>query len=76
MRTLRLDGARGVVAPDRIADLVVFVPSEVRANATFALPRKPASGMRHVVIAGQGVVVDGRPTSARPGRVLRAPWAR
>lgn len=76
MRTLRLDGARGVVAVDHVADLVVFTPSEVRANATFAMPRKAATGMRHVVIAGRGVVVDGRRTSARPGRVLRAPWAR
>src|SRR5690606_23183047 len=74
-RTLRLDRDRGRVAPGLVADLLVFDPSEVHARATFTDPRRPASGMRHVVVAGEVVVRDGRRTAARPGRALRAPWA-
>lgn len=70
--TLRLGDDRGVVAPGAVADLVVFVPGEVRARATFTAPRLPATGMRHVVVAGQPVLLDGRATAARPGRALRA----
>jgi N-acyl-D-amino-acid deacylase len=76
MRTLRLDEARGRVVPGMIADLVVFAPADVRARATFAAPRAPSTGMRHVVVAGEAVVRDGRRTAARPGRALRAPWAK
>jgi N-acyl-D-amino-acid deacylase len=70
--TLRLGTDRGVIAPGAVADLVVFVPGEVRARATFTAPRVAATGMRHVVVAGQPVLLDGRATAARPGRALRA----
>lgn len=74
-RTLRLDGDRGRLAPGMVADLLVFDPAEVRARATFAQPRRAATGMQHVIVAGEPVVLAGRRTAARPGRALRAPWA-
>lgn len=61
----------GCVAPGCAADLVVFDPATVADRATFAEPRKLATGFRMVVVSGEVVREGDRATSARPGRVLR-----
>jgi N-acyl-D-amino-acid deacylase len=62
---------RGNVRVGQIADLAVFVPSEVHETATFTQPNRTATGMRHVLVAGEPVLVNGREKpGARPGRVL------
>jgi N-acyl-D-amino-acid deacylase len=43
---------RGRVAPGQHADLVVFDPALVRDEASYAEPRRPASGIRHVLVNG------------------------
>ncbi len=63
---------RGTLAPGKAADIVVFDPQEIRDRATYLAPCQQASGMTHVFVNGTAVVTDGRQTTSRPGRVLRA----
>jgi N-acyl-D-amino-acid deacylase len=69
-RRLRL-ADRGLVRVGYAADLVLFDPSTVRDTATHDDPRRQCDGIPYVYVNGVPVVEDGRPTGARPGRVLR-----
>jgi N-acyl-D-aspartate/D-glutamate deacylase/CubicO group peptidase (beta-lactamase class C family) len=62
---------RGRLAPGLAADLVVFDPERIRDQATPAEPTRRSDGIRFVVVNGQLVVDDGKPTATRPGRVLK-----
>lgn len=62
----------GRVAEALAADLVIFDPATVGSRATWDEPRGTATGVDTVVVNGQVVAQDGRPTDARPGRVIRA----
>ncbi|MFQ5696268.1 MAG: D-aminoacylase, partial [Terriglobia bacterium] len=62
---------RGRVARGQKADLGVFDPARVIDVATFADPHRYPTGIEHVLVNGAFVVEQGRPTGARPGRVLR-----
>jgi N-acyl-D-amino-acid deacylase len=61
---------RGVIAPGRRADLVLFDPKTVIDHSTFTEPEKLSEGIVMVTVNGQPVWEDGKPTGARPGRVL------
>ncbi|MGW1682013.1 N-acyl-D-amino-acid deacylase family protein [Saccharopolyspora sp. NPDC002376] len=63
---------RGILQPGRYADLVVFDPDTVIDHATFTAPARTPEGIVLVMVNGSAVVEDGRQTSARPGRLLRA----
>jgi N-acyl-D-amino-acid deacylase len=64
---------RGRILEGAIADLVAFDPETVADGATFREPTRPPVGIRHVVVAGRPVLVDGRQLDERrPGRVLLA----
>ena len=62
---------RGLVAEGMAADLVIFDPTTVGDQATWDEPRLPAVGIDAVVVNGQIVAEDGRPTGRLPGRVVR-----
>ena len=62
---------RGLLRPGAAADLVVFDPDAITDPATFADPHQYATGVRHVFVAGEPVLLDGEVTGARPGRALR-----
>ena len=62
---------RGLVRVGYAADLVLFDSEAVIDNATFDKPRRPSTGISHVVINGELVVDRGVRTAAIPGRVLR-----
>jgi N-acyl-D-amino-acid deacylase len=62
---------RGIIAPGKFADLVLFDPATVIDRATPAEPHAVSVGIERVWVNGQVVFVDGRATGARPGRVLR-----
>ncbi|MFD4993377.1 amidohydrolase family protein [Cellulosimicrobium cellulans] len=62
---------RGVVAPGAVADLALVDPDRVRDEATYEDPRRPASGVDDVLVAGVPVLRDGTLTDALPGRPLR-----
>ncbi|MGE0255656.1 MAG: amidohydrolase family protein [Alphaproteobacteria bacterium] len=62
---------RGTLRVGAWADLVLFDPATVADRATYEEPRRPAGGIALVAVNGEPVWRDGRPTGARPGRVLR-----
>src|SRR5712671_350939 len=68
-RTFGLAG-RGQIKEGFAADLVVFDADEVDEAATFARPIQPAKGIDTVIVNGAAVWKDGKPTGARPGRIL------
>ena len=55
------------------ADVVVFDPATVSDRATFADPRRFATGFEAVLVNGKAVLLRGAPTGERPGRVLYGP---
>ena len=64
---------RGLVRPGMMADLAIFDPATIADKATFEQPQQFAVGMRHVVVNGQPVLLDGKMTEARPGRAVHGP---
>jgi N-acyl-D-amino-acid deacylase len=62
---------RGRLAPGAAADVVVLDPQRVDDRATYERPYEFATGVRHVLVAGEAVVEAGEPTGAAPGRALR-----
>ncbi|MEK6245115.1 MAG: D-aminoacylase [Pseudomonadota bacterium] len=62
---------RGVLKEGAYADLCVFDADTVDEAVTFSQPIKPAKGIEAVITNGALVWQDGKPTGARPGRVLR-----
>jgi N-acyl-D-amino-acid deacylase len=61
---------RGVLAPGKAADLVVFDPDNVMDRGTYEDPRQYPTGIRHVIVNGILSVEDGQFTGQRGGRVL------
>jgi N-acyl-D-amino-acid deacylase len=62
---------RGVLKEGAFADLCVFDADTVDETATFARPIQPAKGIETVIVNGAITWRDGKPTGARPGRILR-----
>jgi N-acyl-D-amino-acid deacylase len=65
---------RGVLKTGYAADIVVFDAKKIDEAATFDKPIKPAKGIETVVVNGEIVWRKGRPTGARPGRILKRGW--
>jgi N-acyl-D-amino-acid deacylase len=61
---------RGVIAPNKYADLVLFDPATVADRATTAEPRATSVGIDTVWVNGDVVFRDGNSSGAHPGRVL------
>lgn len=62
---------RGRLAPGARADVVLLDPQTVQDVATYEDPRRPATGIDDVLVAGVPVLAGGQPTGATPGRALR-----
>ncbi|MGH9658078.1 MAG: N-acyl-D-amino-acid deacylase family protein, partial [Bryobacteraceae bacterium] len=62
---------RGLLRPGMMADVVVFDAATVADKATFSEPHQYAVGFRHVVVNGRAVVLEGKLTDERPGRVIK-----
>jgi N-acyl-D-aspartate/D-glutamate deacylase len=63
--------SRGLLREGYAADVVVFGPERVRANATYDEPRQFPDGIEHVIVNGVAVIARGVHTGAAPGRALR-----
>ncbi len=61
---------RGRVKEGCAADLVVFDARSVDEAASFEKPKQAAKGIELVIVNGEPVWRDGKPTGARPGQVL------
>ena len=62
---------RGVLKSGMAADITVFDAGEIDEAATFAKPIQPAKGIDTVIVNGAIIWREGKPTGARPGKVLR-----
>ena len=62
---------RGIVREGFFADLVIFDPATIGERATYENGHQLSTGVPWVLVNGVPVVADGRPTGAKPGRVLR-----
>jgi N-acyl-D-amino-acid deacylase len=63
----------GLVREGFRADLVLFDPAQVQDLATFEDPHQLSRGFDVVLVDGRFVRDGGRPTGARPGRILYGP---
>ena len=59
---------RGVIREGAFADITIFDAGRVAEAATFAKPIQPALGIDTVIVNGEPVWREGKPTGARPGR--------
>jgi N-acyl-D-amino-acid deacylase len=62
---------RGLVKEGYRADLVLFNADTILDVATFAVPERPAAGIRTVLVNGQFGVDEGKATRKRAGRTVR-----
>jgi N-acyl-D-amino-acid deacylase len=62
---------RGLLREGYAADLVLFDPQRVVDKATYQQPHQFSEGFDLVLVNGHAVVEQGKPTGARPGRVIR-----
>jgi N-acyl-D-amino-acid deacylase len=62
---------RGVLKKGMAADIAIFDAGEIDEAATFAKPIQPAKGIDSVIVNGAIVWREGKPTGARPGKVLK-----
>ncbi|MFB3827910.1 MAG: amidohydrolase family protein [Bryobacteraceae bacterium] len=62
---------RGLLRPGMKADIAVFDPAVIADRATFTQPHQYAVGVHHVLVNGKPILLDGKMTEERPGRVLR-----
>ncbi|TAK81766.1 MAG: D-aminoacylase [Betaproteobacteria bacterium] len=61
---------RGVLKEGYAADIVIFDENEIEDAASFEKPIQPAKGIDTVIVNGALVWSGGKPSGARPGRVL------
>ncbi len=64
---------RGLLKEGMFADVVAFDPATVGDRATFEEPHRYSVGMKHVLVNGTPVLVDGEHIGTRPGRALYGP---
>jgi len=65
---------RGRIATDFYADLVLFDPSRIKDQATFANPHVFSTGILQVWVNGRCCYDHGRLTGERGGCVLKSTW--
>lgn len=62
---------RGVLQAGAVADIAVLDPATIQDHATFEAPHQYATGVQHVFVSGEAVLLNGEVTDRRPGKVLR-----
>jgi N-acyl-D-amino-acid deacylase len=61
---------RGIIREGAFADITLFNASTIEDAATYADPILPSIGIKTVLVNGIVAWQDGKPSGARPGRVL------
>lgn len=62
---------RGVLQPDKAADVVIFDPQTIHERSSYEDPRQFPAGIPYVFVNGQPVIAAGRLTGACPGQLLQ-----
>lgn len=62
---------RGLLAPNKFADVIAFDPRTFADRATYEQPTLLAVGMKYVIVNGVVTVDNGAYNAALPGRVLK-----
>ena len=62
---------RGILAPGKAADIVLFDAAKIQDTATTAQPTSPPLGIPAVFVNGVPVVENGQITGAHPGVILK-----
>jgi N-acyl-D-amino-acid deacylase len=62
---------RGLLAPGKKADVVIFDPQTIRDVSTYEDPHHFSEGISNVIVNGTPVLRDGKMTGQLPGQVLR-----
>lgn len=62
---------RGTLKVGMKADVAVFDPATVRDVSTYEDPHHFSEGVKHVIVNGTPVLLDGAMTGELPGRILR-----
>lgn len=61
---------KGIIKEGFDADIVIFDPKSIIDKATYIEPKYP-EGIKYVIVNGQIVVNNTKPTGLRPGKILR-----
>ena len=61
---------RGILAEDKVADVVVFDPDTIADESTYIEARKYATGIEYLLVNGKIAVDQGRQTEAAAGTVV------
>jgi len=61
---------RGVIAPGKVADLVIFDPDQIGDRATYRDPQVYPDGILAVIVSGKPVVAGGQLQANLPGKLL------
>ena len=64
---------RGELKEGWYADIMIFDPNTIIDKATYEQPHQLSVGVRYVFVNGVPVVSEGKPTGAKPGRIVRGP---
>lgn len=62
--------SRGVIEVGKKADIVIFDPQKVKANATYSDPHKEATGIEYVLLNGKVVREKGNVINKKYGKIL------
>jgi N-acyl-D-amino-acid deacylase len=62
---------RGIINKDKVADIVIFDPQTVQANATYENGTQLAEGIDHVIVNGEITVANGRHLGTLNGKILK-----
>ncbi|HHY35089.1 MAG TPA: D-aminoacylase [Firmicutes bacterium] len=62
---------RGAIRPGARADIVVFDFWKMKDTSDFGDPHHYSEGVVHLLVNGEFVVKDGKPTGSMPGQLLR-----
>ncbi|MCJ8272848.1 MAG: amidohydrolase family protein, partial [Psychrosphaera sp.] len=62
---------RGLLKINMVADIVIFDPAQVNDPADWANPHQYATGLPHVIVNGESVILNHKRTENFPGKILK-----
>ncbi len=69
-KIMRLDN-RGILAPNKVADITIFDPKTVCDVATFENPHQYSKGIEKVIISGEVIIDQGNHTNKMVGQIIK-----